>query len=178
MGAYIHIKPNLGSGRGSRCWFFCSSLPSLEWARLESKYPGGMFSKYSHPEILSRAKDIFHEGDFYSGFRDNCRWLTAPDWNTVLKCDGNEVKWKTVSFSPLDFSLCELLYVYAPNDSYSILFCNLYCLYFKVVVGGCSGGGGWGHKVSREVFFWERKTKTPHKGHKKTLHGKCNSMFI
>ena len=50
-----------------------------------------------------------------------------------------------------------LLYVYAPNDSYSILFCNLYCLYFKVVVGGCSGGGGWGHKVSREVFFWERK---------------------
>merc|ERR1711963_703013 len=37
--------------------------------------------------------------------RDNCRWLTAPDWNTVLKCDGNEV-----------------------------------------VVGACSGGGGWGHK--------------------------------
>ena len=71
----------------------------------------------------------------------------------MLKCDGNEVTWKTVSFSPLDFSLCELLYVCAPTDSYSILFCNLYCLYFKVVVGACSGGGGWGHKVSREVFL-------------------------
>merc|ERR1711953_5340 len=48
-------------------------------------------------------------GVAYAGIeipRDNCRWLTAPDWNTVLKCDGNEV-----------------------------------------VVGACSGGGGWGHKV-------------------------------
>ena len=56
-----------------------------------------------------------------------------------------------------------------------------FVIYFKVVVGACSGGGGWGHKVSREVFLGERtnsKTKTLPKGHKKTLHGKCNSMFI
>ena len=36
-------------------------------------------------------KKMFAYICLYFGSRDNCRWLTAPDWNTVLKCDGNEV---------------------------------------------------------------------------------------
>ena len=52
-----------------------------------------------HKIVSSQVSDIFHGGDLLSsGFRDNCRWLTAPDWNTVLKCDGNEVSRSTNVF--------------------------------------------------------------------------------
>ena len=57
----------------------------------------------------------------------------------------------TLTFGKWHFM--KLFYVYAPNDFCSIPFCSFSFLSFKVVVGACSGGGGWGHKVSREVFL-------------------------
>ena len=118
-----------------------------------------------HKIFSPRVSDSFYGGDsLSSGFRDNCRWLTAPDWNTVLKCDGNEVSRITnvillsLLFTSVFFHLMNG--AYAPNYSCSILFCT-FLGNFKVVVGACSGGGGWGHKVRKEVFS-KTKLHNPH----------------